>query len=1073
MDTNFTKYCLLFFLVLSFSFMMGQEKTIKGKVVDEGGEPLPGASVTVKGTSRGVSADFDGDYSIRASQGEGLKFSFVGMKDKTQTVGSSDTINITLVLDMQIEEVVVTALGIKRSKKSQGFSSQQIKGDQVSTVKDANFLNSLSGKIAGLDIKPSGNLGGSTNVIIRGFSSLTGNNQALFVVDGTPISNLNTNSIDQRNGRGGYDYGNAATDINPDDIEDINVLKGAAATALYGSRGANGVVMITTKRGKQKESGIGVTINSTVLVGTVDNSTLPKYQNQYGAGYGRFYGDTGYFLDVDINNDGVLDLVVPTSEDASFGAPLDGRCLIYQWNSLYPELDTYQTPTPYVAGAHTPNDIFKHSYNVINSVALDGGTDKSTFRLGYTNFNMKGIWPNSRIERNTVNFSGTHDFSSKLKGGVVATYTKTYGRRRNGTGYDKRNLMQSFRQRWQVNNDLFELRDAYFKTRKNITWNPKSPTDLDPIYFDNPYFELYENYQTDTRNRSFGNVHLTYDFNYWANVLGRVTFDTYDELQEERINIGSVDVSEYSRYNNSVSEYNYDLIFGFNKDLNEKFNIEGNVGFSLRHQRRDNIRATTNGGLRVPELWSLSNSVDILESPKEEYYNRFVDGIYARTSLGYGDYLFFDGSIRRDRSSTLPKSNNAFVYFSLAGSVLFSNLFNFNWLNFGKLRFNYAEVGNDTEPYNVFTTYDFITSFNSTPLSSNSSTLNNINLKPERTESYEIGIEASMFNRRVTLDFSYYDNLTLDQITPVEVSRATGISKFFTNAGSISNKGFELSLGVSPIKNDHFEWNIQFNWAKNNSEVVELFDGLDNLQIGNFQGGVSVNATPGEPYGNIRGSDFVYHENGQPIVNSSGYYKRTSTFNHIIGNINPDWKGGVRNNFKYKNVSLGFLIDVQKGGDVFSLDTWYGFATGLYDRSVGFNELGNPIRNTLEDEDVGGVILPGVQEDGTPNTVRARTDNSKNPYGYIRAPNKMHVYDASYVKLREASFTYHLPKRIVSDLSLKKFSISLIGKNLWIIHKNIPYSDPEAGLSSGNIQGVQSGAHPTVREIGGSIKIQF
>jgi TonB-dependent SusC/RagA subfamily outer membrane receptor len=486
---------LLIVLVAQISF--AQERVVSGVVSDNAGMPLPGVSVLVKGTQSGTQSDFDGKFSIKATSSQVLIFSYVGMKTQEITA-SSTALNVKLESDSQelSEVVVTTALGIKREKKALGYATQEVKGEAVSNVKSSNFVNSLSGKIAGLDIKSSGTLGGSTQVIIRGNNSISGNNQALFVVDGVPIDNSNTNTTDQVRGRGGYDYGNAASDINPDDIEAINVLKGAAATALYGSRAANGVIMITTKKGKSQK-GIGVTYSSSFTAGTADAETLPKYQNKYGAGYGPYYDSAdGYFGLADVNGDGINDLTTPFTEDASYGAAFDPNLLVYQWNSIYPQLkDTYGKATPWVAGKNNPNYVWGTATTAINTFTLDGGTDKSSFKLGYTNLMQEGNLPNSSLKRNTLNFSASHNLSDRLKASASLNFTKNDGKGRNGTGYSAQNVMQQFRQWNQMNVDFKEQEAAYFLTRENITWNPNSVDNLKPIYSDNPYWTFYENYQ--------------------------------------------------------------------------------------------------------------------------------------------------------------------------------------------------------------------------------------------------------------------------------------------------------------------------------------------------------------------------------------------------------------------------------------------------------------------------------------------------------------------------------------------------------------------------------------------------
>lgn len=1064
---------LLFFLFSSV--VNAQGELVKGNVSDQDGIPLPGVNIAVKGTEQGTQTDFDGNFEINVENGQTLVFSYLGMEKKEVVYSGESELSVTLKPSAsQLDEVVVTALGLKRNKKSLGYATQEVGGDDVSDVVTQNFTNALSGKVAGVNIKSSGTLGGSTNVVIRGNASLTGSNQALFVIDGTPIINQNSNTGAQTTGRGGYDYGNAASDINPDDIKSMNVLRGAAATALYGERAANGAIIIETKKG-QRNSGVGVSIRSSVIFSSVNENTLPTYQRKYGAGYGQYYAsDDGYFSLSDVDGDGTLDETTPFTEDASFGAAFDPNRMIYQWDAIYPELDTYQQASPWTAGAHTPNDIWETGYRMINSVALSGGTEKGSYRLSYTNAYNEGNLPNSNISRNSIKFSASQELTDKFRVSSNITFTDRRSKGRYGTGYDDLNPMQSFRQWYQMNVDLYAQRDAYFQTGKNITWNPNGPNNLTPIYFDNPYFTRYENFQTDSRNRYFGNINLNYEISDVFSVLGRFTFDTYSELQEERKNVGSVGVSGYSRFDNRVAEYNYDVILNFNKDFSERLNLDGNLGVNLRRNEQSFIRASTNGGLNAPGFYALSNSKDPLVPPTEFESDQMVDGVYLRASLGYDDTYFLETTLRRDRSSTLPIQNNTFYYPSISTSVLLSNAIEAEWLNYAKVRANYAEVGSGTSPYRIFNTYNIFTPFNGQGVASLNSNLNNLELKPERSKSYEVGFETSFLDNRLDLNFTYYNTQTEDQITPVPISNATGYTRKLLNAGTIENRGVEILLGGTPVKTADFSWNISANWSRNRNEVISLTDGIDNLQLASLQGGVSINASPGEPYGAIRGTDYIYDDNGQKVVNASGYYQTTSSNNNIIGNIQPEWNAGITNSFKYKNFSMSFLIDIQEGGSIFSLDTWYGMATGIYDRTAALNDLGNQMRNPVTDgADSGGIILDGVKEDGTPNDIRVPFDNYANPYGFARDANKGHVYDASYVKLRELSLTYSFKSEVLNKLNISSASVSLIGRNLWIIDKNLPYSDPEAGLSSGNIQGYQSGAYPSMRQYGFNFKFKF
>jgi len=1071
MKTKFNGFLtLLLALVVQLSF--AQEKTVTGNVSDASG-PLPGVTVLIKGANVGTQTDFDGNYSINATTGAVLQFSFMGMQTIEKTVGASNSINIVMQEDAEaLEEVVVTALGISKEKKSLGYSTQKVGGDEVSRVKDANFVNSLSGKISGVEIKSSGTMGGSTNVVIRGNSSLTGNNQALFVVDGVPMSNTNTNSGNQKTGRGGYDYGNAASDINPDDIESINVLKGGAASVLYGSSAANGVIIITTKKGKSKENQLGITINSSFSLGSIDKTTYTEYQDGYGAGYGAYYGSTGYFEDVDMNGDGVLDLVTPSTEDASFGAAFDPNLMVYQWNSFYPQLpDTYLKATPWLAAKNDPTTFFETAETAINSISFEGSTDKGTYRLAYTNFDQTGVLPNSSIKKDILDFGGSFDLSDKLSVNSKVTYSKVRGKGRYGTGYDSKNPNQSFKQWFQTNVDIKELEDAYFLTGENITWNTNSTTDLTPIYMDNPYWTRYENYQNDERNRVNGHITLSYEINDWLNVMARGTLDTYSEIQEERIAVGSVDVSEYSKGLNSFKNNNYDLYLNFDKDfLDDKLNVRGTLGTNAVRTTISNLFAVTTGGLVVPGLYALSNSKELSSAPSEYEATWGRNSIFGNVSLGYDNFLYLEGSYRHEKASTLPKDNNTFDYFSLSSSFIFSKFIESEFISFGKLRAGYAETGNAADALRIYDTYSAIGNMGGNPLYSLPSSKNNADLKDESTQELEGGIEMRFANNRLGFDFSAYDKKSVDQIMSVSVSNATGYDSKWVNAGEISNKGVELSLYGEPIKTEDFNWKVNVNWSKNTNEVVSLYGDVDQLQLASVQGGISINATIGQPYGSIVGYNFVYNDNGEKIINSSGYYEQSSS-KEVIGNVNPDWIGGINNSFRYKNINFSFLIDIKKGGDVFSLDTWYGYATGIYANTDFINDLGNPVRNSLANG--GGVILDGVLADGSANATRVRTDYYANPWGYKHAPNAEHTYDAGYVKLREVSLSYDFNPEILEKLKISTLTLTATGKNLWIIDKSTPYADPEAGLSSGNVQGYQSGAYPSVKEFGLNLKVQF
>ena len=1059
---------LVFFVQLAFA----QEKTVSGNLSDDSGLPLPGVNIIIKGTSTGTQSDFDGNYAIEVAQGETLVFSYVGFETQEVPVGASNKINVTLKAGAQLDEVVVTALGVSREKQSLGYSTQEVTGDELSTVKSNNFTNALSGKVSGLQIRRNNNFGGSTNVVIRGNTSLTGDNQALFVVDGVPISNRNTNSTAQSQASGNYyDYGNAAMDINPDDVESINVLKGAAASALYGSRAANGVIIITTKKGK-KAKGLGVTINSNATVGFVDKSTFAKYQNQYGAGY-----DGEIFTYEDVNGDGIDDQTSNYVDDGSYGPAFDPNLNIYQWDSFDPSSPNFMKKTPWMAAKNGAITFFETPVTLTNSISIANGLENGSYRLSYTKLDQSGLMPNSQMDRHNFILSGTYDVSERMKVSGFANYIKTDALGRNSTGYND-NIVGLFKQWWQTNVDIKDQRAAYMNTGRNVSWNPGSATPgAAPLYWDNPYWTRYENYQNDSRNRFIGNFELTYKLADWVSVMGRVSTDTYSERQEERRAVGSVaaqfgvtrgDVdSGYARREIMNTETNYDLMFNFNHNITDDISFAGILGTNMRRNEYQSVFASTAGGLLIDGLYSLQNGIDPAPNSQEVAQKIGVDGMYASVSFGLGNILYLDGTIRRDNFSTLPSNNSSVDYPSVSTSFVFSKLLDVSAINFGKLRANYAKVGNGAPFDRLIDTYTINNDIGtSLPI-----TRNNPDLRPELTKSYEAGLEMRFANNRIGFDVAYYKSNSIDQIIQVPISVATGYSNKLLNAGEIENRGFEVSLNLVPVKTEAFTWNLSGNFTKNKNEVVALPEGVETIQLGRFQGGVSINAALGEPYGVIYGTDYVYDANGNREVNpTTGKYNKTATSNNILGDTNPEWLMGISNAFTVKDFTFSFLIDIQKGGSIFSLDQYYGESTGLYPNSAYINDLGNPVRNSLADG--GGFINPGVNPDGTPNTTRVDASEF-GQFGYAAYPNSEFVYDAGYVKLREVALTYTMPSKFLDNTFMTGLQFSVTGSNLWIIDKSLPYGDPESGLSSGNLQGYTTGALPTTKEYGFNIKAQF
>ena len=1079
---------LLIALVTQITF--AQERAVSGVVSDNAGLPLPGVSVLVKGAKTGTQTDFDGKYSIKATPSQTLVFSYVGMKSK-EVKASSTSVNVKLEgNEQQLNEVVVTALGVKRAKKDLGYSTQSVTGEDVNKVPSTNFVSNLSGKVAGLQVKTGTNFGGSVDVVLRGYRSITGNNQALFVVDGVPMINNNNNTSDQAlSGRPGYDFGNTISDINPNDIADVNVLKGAAATALYGSRAANGAIIITTKRGKANTD-LGIEFSTSYTTSTIDKSTFPTYQNKYGEGYGNYYGPNGTaFTDFynpttgAVNNSVSDQPLAPTYDDASYGAALNPNTNVWQYGAFIPGSPTFGKATPYVAAANGPSAFFQTGITTNNSISFSKGNDVSSFRLSYQNQNSTDIEPNSNLSKNSFTGNASYKLTDKLTANFYGTYVGQNTTGRNSTGYNN-NIMSNFRQWWAVTTDLHDQKNFYFNSGgKNYTWNINSPTDLTPAYWDNPYFQRYQNFETDSRTRFAGNFSLNYEINKHVSLLFRSGTDGYNQIMDDRKAVGSVaglmgfglttvdQPSGYAVMNIRAQESNYDFIANFKQDFGTNVTVNGLIGGNINDQSRYTNSLSTSGGLFIPGIYTISNSSSAPSLPSITDTRKMVKGVFAQANVGLENTYFLDGTIRRDQSSALPTNNNSYVYYSGSASVIMTNwsfLKDIPALSFGKLRASYAEVGSDTGANQLQNQYYAQTSVNS-PLYAYNTVARNANLRPERSKQSEAGINLQFLKNRFGLDLAWFQNDSFDQILNLPVSSATGSGSQTQNVGNLRTSGSELTLNLNLLQINNFKWDMNVNWSNPITKVTQLATGVENITLGSYQGGVTINASTGDLYGAIKGSDYIY-TNGQKTVGANGRYLITAGTNNVIGNIQAKWFGGLINKFTYKNFSLTAQVDMKKGGQVFSLDQYYGQATGIYAESAGNNDLGNPVRNSLANG--GGIIRPGVYADGTPNTTRV-AGTTYGLYGYRYSPAAGFVYDAGFVKLREVALTYTLPSTFLDKTFIKGMSLSAIGNNLWIIQKSLPYADPEAGLSSGNAQGYQSGVLPSTKNISFNIKMNF
>jgi len=1012
-------------------------------------------------------------------------FMDVGAQDPQQEALDS-------LLTREMNEVVVTALGVKREKKALGYSTQEVKTSELTTAPAMNFTQGLSGKVSGLQVKGVGNFAGSVDVVLRGYRSILGNNSPLYVIDGVPILNANNNSSSQSlRGRFGYDFGNTVSDINPNDIEEINVLKGAAASALYGSRAQNGAIIITTKKGKRGKEGIGIEYSTTIGVSSIDKETFVKYQKQYGQGYGGDTTDTDAFDLYTPPGSSTPELLAYTGDDASFGKAFDPNKMVWQYGAFIPGSPYFEQKTPWVAAKNDPSKFFETGENYVNDIAITKTSEAGSFRFSYQNQKSTDIMPNSGLSKNTFSIGGSYDIVDKLNATFNVSYVDQNVRGRNVTGYSG-NIISGFRQWWPVNIDIKEQRDFYFMSKKNYTWNINGPNDINPAFWNNPYFERYENYVTDSRERTVGNFSLSYDIHPNINLLGRMGTDGYVMIMDERKAVGSYpddfaigpasveQPSGYAIEDVKERESNYDFIATYKKNFDNDISLNGLVGGNINVRNYNKTGLSTSGGLLVPGIYTIANSIATPVIPSQIETKKKIVGVFGQAQVGYQGIYYVEGTLRRDQSSALPKNNNEYWYYSVSGSLAFSGwdfLADFESLSFGKLRASYAEVGSDTGADQLLNQYSSQSAFQGMPVSAYNTSAKNAKLKPERSKQTEFGANAMFFNNRVGFDVAWYRTDSYDQILPLSQSSSTGFLNYVQNVGTLRTEGWEIALNFIPIKTTDFRWNMDLNWSNPYTKVVSLAEGVENITIGSFQGGVTINASRNEGYGTIKGSGYVYKDGQKIVTNNGNSYIRTDNDN-IIGNIQAKWFGGVTNTFTYKNLSLSFQIDVKQGGNIFSLDQYYGLDTGIYPETAGLNHLGNPIRSAVNldgngnpEPNSGGVILPGVYENGDQNNKIINL--TRGHLGYGKLPAEAQIFDASYVKLRQISLAYSFPKSLLDRTFIQNLTLTFIGNNLWIIDKKLPYADPEAGLSSGNAQGWQSGVMPTSRVFSFNLKANF
>ena len=1051
-----------------------QDRTITGTVTDaEDGSSVFGATIVLKGTTRGVTSGENGIYRLQVpAQGGTLVVSFIGYEKQEIEIGSRNTIDIQLVSSVQVlDEVVITALGVERETKALGYSVQEIEGTELAQTKETNLVNSLAGKIAGVQItSSSGAPGASSRIVIRGASSLLGNNQPLFVVDGIPLDNTqfsssprnstNEPSNGTRKGdeeQGGADYGNAIQDINPDDIESMSVLKGPTAVALYGSRAQNGAIIIKTKSGRAQK-GIGIRLSSNYSAQTP--LRLPSYQNEYGqGGYGLV--DYPEYLDV----------------DESWGHPLDGRMM----------KNVFNEEVPWVAQPDNIKNFLVTGHNFVNSASLQGGNDIANFRFSLANLDQKGILPNTGLTRNNVSLKAGLQATDKLSITASASYIQTNGKNRPSTGYDGQNVFQSMFN-WhgrQIDYSLYEdykNEDGSFKLNLSDPNNPVAygwPIAPIPAWQNNPYANLFDNVNQDRRDRLIGNFKINYDLTDWLSAYLRAGTDQYTDQREQVYAAGLKDPASlqeggFINDNYVVNTYNIDFVLNAQHDFNSNFSASLLLGANRFHNTVSN-EFTFVQGLLVPGVYNVGNAKGAPDYRTYETVKR-INGVYGAAQLVFSNLLYIDITGRNDWSSTLPANNRSYFYPSASASLVLSDAITMpSFINFAKIRGGIAQVGNDTDPY-VLRSYfvkkritdnqaDITFPFNGQPSFALGDELANADLLPEQTRSWEIGADIRMFENRLGLDVTYYSGSTKNQLMRLTLPSSSGFNSQVINAGEISNSGIEVMLLASPVRNKIFSWDIAVNFARNRSEVVTLHPDVESIILETHR--AQTEARAGNAYGDIWGTAWLRVDDpnspffGQRIIGADGRPQRAPGGNQLLGNITPDFIMGVNNSFQLGSAYLSFLLDWKQGGDMFSLTNFFGGYSGV-------------LEYTLEGRD-GTYVAEGVVEnaDGSysENTIQI---DAEDYWHRTFSAQEEGVYDASFVKLREIKLGFDLPASLIEKTPFQGINISLIGRNLWIIHSNVPNVDPESSAyGASNGQGFEVNGIPSVRSYGGGISIRL
>lgn len=1054
-------------IVFTAQVSLAQVKNIKGLITDSDGLPLPGAIVTVQGGQKVVTADYDGKYAIEVQSGQTLVFTFVGLEAQKIIVGDAATINVKMQLAATnaLNEVVVTALGIKRQKKELGYAVQDLKGEQLNKVITTNVATALSGKIAGVDVSiPATGVGGSTRVIIRGISSIGESNQPLYIVDGVPIDNsgLSNDSAATSKWFDGRDNGDGISSINPNNIESLTVLKGAAAAALYGSRALNGVILITTKKGSKGK--LQVELTSGVSFDRVD-AKYDDYQTEYGSG----------------SNGALPDPTKAPSEIYGYTTNAWGPKFS---ESVGQEVKIFDgSMKPYAKVDNNIQDFFKTGITTTNGISLSSGSDNGFVRFGYNNLKNDDVIPQSGLERNDASLNGrikSDKFTLDANVNYMVENTENrpgLGDSPNNVGYSLSGLAPNIDQAWLGNYKNEETGQIY-------PWNSN-------VYLLNPYFTVNDNHNSSTKNRFIGNVTGTYQFKKWIGLTFRTGIDTYAFSSKDFMAAGSTWPGRDEGYlgldNINVSERNTDVIATFSDiKLASDLTFSGILGTARRDFKRDqNSRFGTK--IIEPGTEYISNFVNQTENAPVVTETR-TNSVYGSAKLDYKGYLYAEFTGRNDWFSVI--NNDAFYPAASLGFV-FSDALNLqsDAFNYGKFRASWAQVSNAPGAYKNALNYTTFSSYDGQSVVNIKNTAApNANLTYQSKTGIEFGFETAFFKSRLKADITVYREDTDDQTLDLASSATSGYEFLSVNAGKLRNEGIEIFLSGTPIKTNDFEWGIDLNFSKNKNEIISLHPDINTYAISEARwAGAAIVAPVGGQYGTIIGRDFLKTSSGEKIVDANGMPLFTDS-KVALGKGLPDWAAGLTNRFSYKGITLQFLLDMKFGMDVYSMTNSLAAQKGLLDVTAEGRDAYNNARTDAIANDpnfdqatwipTAGYVAEGVVNTGTEaNPVYTKNTTPVNPQSYwntvFNNTPAPFIYDASYIKLREVSLGYTIPKSVFSGAKINSIYVSAFARNLLTFNNDLPNVDPESMYTSGNGQGFEYGSLPFRQSYGFNIKVAF